>query len=134
MNRADVWLGNAAPNAQPGNVEARLMDTARLIAQRPSVVVLNRKLPGVKGDTQLAPQTFRVEIVQAPRGSSDAQNALMAISQQYVVLIGLKGHSTLPDADIQRGDWFMLNNRRCTVSELVDTVPGRLLASCQFTP
>lgn len=134
MNRADRWLGNKRVNAQRGNVEVRSMDTARLIAERPSTIVLQRKQIGANTTMFLAPQTVRIELVQSIRNATEARNLQLDISQQYCVLIGLRDHPTLPNLDIQRADTFYFQGLAYEVIEFFNTIPGRLLASCQVTP
>lgn len=133
MNMADTWLGNTAPNPQAGNVEVRAMDTARLIAERPSTVVITRDLGSGQVIT-LDPQTVRIEVVQNIRGTSEQRDAMVATTKQYVVIIGLRNHPTLPNTDVQRGDTFLYQGRQYEVVEYIDTVPGRLLMSCELTP
>lgn len=132
MNMADVWLTNGAPNPQQGNTELRGMDTARLIAARPSLIVITR-FAGTN-TFQLAPQTVRLEVVQNIRGVGEKRDALMATVEQYVVLIGFKDNPSVPNTDVLRSDQFFYNERMWEVAEFIDTVPGRLLASCVLTP
>ena len=117
----------------------RALDTAALIAQRPFTVVLTRfdtnaltDLPAVR--TPLIPQVIRIEVIQAIRGSVEVRDLFMNSSQQNVVLIGYRGHPTIPNTDMQRADQFFYQNRMYEIIEIIDTVPGILLASCELTP
>lgn len=133
MNKADQWLGTLAPNPQAGNTELRGNDTARLINARPSSIVITRNLDDGTV-VQLAPQTVRVEVVQSIRDSGENRDALVAISKQYVVIIGYKDCPGIPDTNILRGDMFFYQQRMYEIEELIDTIPGRLMASGDLTP
>lgn len=133
VNRADVWAGQITPDPQRGNQEMRCFDTARLIAQRPFTIVVTRDDGNGKKET-LAPQTVRLEPIQNIRSGVELRDALVAISKQYVVLIGYKDHPYIPNTDLRRADVFMYNGREWEVIELIDTIPGRLLASVDLTP
>ncbi len=133
MNKADLWLGNTPPLATWGNQEYRGFDTARLIAARPSIILITRRLPS--GDViQLPPQTVRVEIIESPRNDSEKQDAMVSISKQYLEIIGNKDNPYLPDTDLQRGDMFLINGLQGEILEFIPTIPGRLLASGAITP
>lgn len=134
INKADLWLGNAAPNAQPGNVESRGMDTARLIAQRPSIIVVSRKDPVTRNTIQLDPQTVRIEVSQGVTQGGEHRTIMLAVIQQYVVLVGYRNHPTIPDTDLLRADRFFYQDRMYEVYAVIDTVPGRLLVSCELQP
>lgn len=131
-NRADVWAGSTTPFPTQGNTEVRAMDTARLIAARPSIIVVSRD---VKGKTiQLAPQTVRVEVVQNIRGVSEANGVMVSTTKQYTVIIGYKDHPTIPNTNLLRADRFYYQGRIYDIVEYVDTVPGRLLVSAELKP
>lgn len=133
MNRADVWAGQVSPNPQRGNTEARSYDTARTIAERPTTIIVSRD----RGDgnfVELAPQTVRLEIVQNIRSGVELRDALVAISKQYVVILGYKDHPTIPDTDLLRADTFVYQNRIWEIIEIIDTLPGRLMASADLRP
>jgi len=131
-NRGASWLGLVTPQQQP-NVQQFAVDTARTIAERPSTIVIQRD----KGDEEyvtLDPQTVRIEVVQSIHDSGETRDALVAISRQYVVILGYKDHPTIPDTDMLRGDTFYFQNRTYEIQEVIDTLPGRLMASTDLTP
>jgi len=133
FNVADIWLGNEAVNAQPGNLEIRGMDTVRLIMARPSWIVISRFVPPNE-TIQLAPQLVRLEIIENPRGDSEKRDAMVSVSRQYVELIGVKGNSYMVDTDAKRGDQFLHQGLLFEITEFIPTVPGRLFASGAVTP
>jgi hypothetical protein len=51
-----------------------------------------------------------------------------------VVIAGYKGHPTIKDSDLRRADTFMYKSRQYEIIEIIETIPGRLLASCDLTP
>lgn len=134
MNRADIWLGSDAPNSQPGNVEVRGFDTARLINARPSTIVVSRRDPETRQTIQLPPQVVRIEAMQNIRGAKDLRDSMVSISEQYVVVIGIFNHPTLPDTNVLRADRFLYNGGMYEVIEFISTVPGRMLISCELRP
>lgn len=115
------------------DVQRFAVDTARRIADRPYTIIVTRD--NGDGDVvTLAPQVVRVEVVQNIRSGVELRDALVAISKQYVVLIGYKDHPTIPNTNLLRADVFMFQNRQYEVIEIIDTVPGRLLASADLKP
>lgn len=139
MNKADLWLGNAAPfsgggNVQAGNTEERGMDTARTIAQQPVWIVISRLDPVTNKTVQLNPQICRIDVVQSIRNASEKFDAMISISDQYVVLMGAKNNPYMPDLQIERSDQFFYANQMWIVVEFLPTIPGRLMASLQLKP
>ena len=130
MNRADRWLGSTRPDT--GNTEVRGYDTARLIADRPSAIVISRDVNGVT--IQLPPQTVRLEPVQNIREANEQRDPVVTSAKQYVVVVGYKDHPSIPDTDLKRADLFFYQQRMWEVVEFIQTVPGRLLASASLTP
>lgn len=131
-NRGAIWMGLVS-NSQLPNVQQFAVDTARTIEIRPSWITISRD----KGDgdfVQLEPQKVRLEVVQSIRDSGENRDAMVAISKQYVVIMGYKQHPTIPDTDLQRGDQFFFQNRMYEIQEIIDTLPGRLMASGDLTP
>ncbi len=134
MNRADRWAGSAAPNPQRGNTEERGYDTARTIAARPFQIIIQRSVPGSDENVNLPPQVVRIEILQSARQALELHNTMLAISRQYVVVMGFKDHPTIPDTDLKRADRFFYDNLEWEIIEFIPTIPGRLLVSAMATP
>ena len=139
MNKADLWLGNKAPfsgggNVQAGNTEERGMDTVRTINQQPVWIVISRLDPVQNKTVQLPPQLVRVDVVQSIRNASEKFDAMISISDQNVVLMGVKDNPFMRDTDIQRSDQFFFANQMWIVVEFLPTIPGRLMASLQLKP
>jgi hypothetical protein len=132
VNKADLWAGSTNPFADSGNTELRGVDTARTIAERPSIIVVSRLVNG--RTIQLPPQTVRIEILQNPREANEQRDGMVAISKQYVVVIGVKDHPTLPNTDLLRADQFFFQERMYEVAEFIASIPGRLMVSAMVTP
>lgn len=135
MSRADTWAGSTRVNAQRGSVEERANDTARTINDRPTTIVITRDTAG-NLTTTLPGQTVRLEINQNVRAANEMrdQDILLEITEQYLVVMGVKGHKYLPDTDMRRGDRFYHQGRIYEILELLDGIPGRLLASAKVKP
>ena len=134
MSVTDTWAGSARTNPQRGSVEERANETARTIRDKPSRIVISRLVNGAT--ISLPPQTVRVDITQNIRGSNEDRNALeeLTVTAQYVVLMGIRGHRYFPDADFKRADLFYYQERMYEILDIVDTVIGRVLASCKLRP
>lgn len=133
LNKADVWAGNQALNAQPGNVEVRQFDIARLIADRPSLIVVTRRSPATGEEYQLPPQQVRLEIERSFAARDETRSKLgNAVSIQHVLVIGYRNHPTIPNTDLIRGDAFFHENEMWEIQSLIVTIPDRLLCSCSL--
>lgn len=133
-NKADMWAGSVAPNPQRGNAEARGYDTARTISARGYQIVIQRAIPGTTEVENLPPQIVRIEVLQSARQALELHEPMLAISRQYVVVMGYKDHPTIPNTDMKRADRFFFANLEWEIIEFIPTLPGRLLVSAQATP
>lgn len=134
INRADRWLGNKAPNPSRGNRETRAMDTARRIDDRLFEIVVSRKDPVTRSTIQLPPQMVRIEVVQGVHQAGQQHAITTTMTQQYVVVVGYKDHPTIPNTNLIRADRFLYQNRMYEVYDVIDTVPGRAMFSCELNP
>ena len=140
MTRINTWLGNNAPLQKWSNVEDRSSDTARLIDAQPAWIRLMRPVEDYSDVTappaliELPAQKVRIEVIQSIRSAGEARNTQIEVPKQYVVVIGLKDHPTLPNLDIRRGDRFFYLERTYECIEFIQTIPGRLMISCELTP
>jgi hypothetical protein len=133
-NRGAIWSGAITPQIVPPDVTMRAVDTAVMIAEKPAVVTLRRKVPGSNATIALPEQTVRLEVIQNIRGSAEPENMWFDVSKQYVVIVAMKDHPTIPNADIQRADLFFYLGFMWEVVEIIDNIPGRLLANCNIQP
>lgn len=134
MSRAAIWTGNFTSVEVPPDPVDRAADTAMMIADKPSVIAFERKVPGSNTTITLPQQTVRLEIIQNIRGSTEMQDAWVDVSKQYVVVVGMKDHPTIPDTDVQRADLFLHLGFMWEVIEVINNVPGRLLANAVVQP
>lgn len=97
MVSADAWTGNSFPLSDWLDAVDRGVDTARLIADKPTSITV------VRGGVAQAAQSVRVEGLGRPR-EVQGEGGQTAIAD--VLVIGYKGHPTLTDTDLQTGDRF----------------------------
>ncbi len=126
---------NAVTPRQMPDVTELSVDTARTIAMRPTRITITRDAANNTTVT-LAPQTVRLEINQNVRAANEQRDTqiMLEITEQYLVVMGYKDHPTIPNTDIRRGDRFFHQRRIYEVVELLDGIPGRLLASAKVKP
>jgi hypothetical protein len=117
----NAWLGNTMPLAEWLDDWDRAVDTARIISDKPTTITVQP----VDGRT-VAAQTVRIEALtelavrQAASGTETGSLRVM--------VLGYKGHPTLADADLVRGDRFSVDG---TLFEVILIQPGhsdRLIA------
>jgi|SRR6185369_5546430 len=133
MNRGMRWLGKITP-VQRTDPLMRAVDTAYRIDSWPSATIVITRDNGDGNVVNLPAQTIRIEVIQNIRSGVELRDALVAISKQYIVLVGYLNHPTIRDADLKRADTFMYKGRMYEIIEIIDTIPGRLLASADLTP
>ena len=134
-NRADLWAGSVAPNPFAGNIERRSYDAARLINAAPALIVISRAVPLTGETIQLPPQTVRLELLHPLRGGSEAIDAMLnEISIQFGVIIGYRGHPTIPNTDVQRADRFFWGGIMWEVTDFMPTFTDILLATLIVKP
>jgi len=96
MPSADAWTGSSMPLSDYIDVD-RGVDTARLVADKSISITVVRA-----GAAQSA-QSVRIEALGSPREiETDGGNT----AQADALVIGYKGHPTIADTDLQRGDRF----------------------------
>ena len=115
----DRWLGTSSRFAP--QTSARASAAWRRIQDKPSAVTLKR------GTTLQTAQTMRVEIAN----SASEQRGVNATPGQYTaVLFGVRGHASVADTDIQRGDQVVLSGRLYEVVSVIETI-GEVQAVCE---
>lgn len=134
MNRGATWSQGFTPNEVPPDPVNRAVDTWTMIMEKPAVVVIQRRIPGSDATVELPAQTVRLEVIQNIRESNELRDAWVNVSRQYVELIGMKDHPTIPNCNIQRSDTFFYLNRVWEITEVIDNIPGRLLANGNLQP
>jgi hypothetical protein len=84
------------------------------IQEKPSTITVRRETGAM-----VAAQTVRVEYGAF---GSEVDSATGKASDRGLIVFGIKGHPTLPDTDIERGDKFMLDGVQFRVVDLVLTL------------
>lgn len=112
----------------------RAVDTWVMIQEKPAVITIQRKVPGSNTSISLPQQTVRLEIIQNIRESNEMRDAWVNVNKQYVVVVGMKDHPTVPNLNIQRADLFFYLSRMWEITEVIDNVPGRMLANANLQP
>lgn len=131
-SRGSLWMGAITPQIVPPDPVMRAVDTAVMIAEKPAVVVIERKDPGANTTSRLPEQTVRLEVIQNIRESNEMRDAWVNVNKQYIVIVGIRDHPSIPNTDLQRADLFFYLGRLWEVTELIDNVPGRLLANANL--
>lgn len=99
MPNLNAWAGDTFPLGEWSDDYAAGVDTARLIADKPTTISVIRN-----GVVQL-PQTVRIE---AERGERQVQTAGGVTRQAHVRVLGYRGHPTIVDTSLQPGDRFVV--------------------------
>lgn len=133
MNLGSVWSGQITELSIPDTTQ-RAVDTAVLIEQKPSTIVIQRRNEMTGITVSLPAQTVRLEPIQNIREANENRDAWVAVSKQYVVIVGYKDHPTIPNTNIRRADLFFFDGYMYEVTELFTTIPGRMLASGNIQP
>ena len=96
MPSIDNWTGSSAPLSSYLDVDQGV-DTAILIADKSTSITL------IRDGAALAAQTVRIEQLDADSsvGSQGRETGTYDVG-----IIGYKGHPTMADTDIRRGDRF----------------------------
>jgi hypothetical protein len=118
----DAWLGDTQPLANWRGQEERAHDTARIIADKPSVITVIRA--GVAQDAQ----TVRVDLSRSSGNRYEMRNDTGSVGSMTTQIIGYKGHPTITDTDLQRGDQFYLGGVLYRVTMVYPDLDDRLLA------
>ena len=108
----DAWAGNTFPLGDWLDVDDAV-DAARLIQDKATSITV------IRSGTALDAQTVRIEdLTNRPRSyESEAGQT----GQADVVILGYKGHPTIDDTDLQRGDRFAVEGQGY---EVVMVAPG----------
>lgn len=104
-------------------IPARAADAWKRINDKPAQIVLLRK--GIAQPVQ----TVRVEYDRGTGGGAEVGDAGKS-ARRGVIVFGIRGHATLPDTDIQRGDQFAHDGAQFKVIDVVHTL-GEIQASCE---
>lgn len=120
MPDLEAWLANDV--VRPGT---RAVLAWRRINDRPTSIIIRR------GGTTLDAQTVRIEWSGYAREDEDIEVAVDAMpGVGRLTVFGVRGHPTLPDTDIQRGDRFIIGAAEAEVLAVM-LPPGEAQAVCE---
>lgn len=117
MPNFNNWTATDAIDPVP-----RAVDAWRRISDKPTSLTLKRS------SSTLPAQTVRVEFDNAQ--NSETKGGTGFSSQRAVVVFGVRGHPTVANTDIQRGDLFALNGYKFRVLEVIYQL-GEVQATCE---
>jgi hypothetical protein len=96
----------------------------RRIAERSTSITIIRA--GVEQDAQ----NVRIEAALGA-STSEVGGDNVGASDRTMYVIGYKGHATITDTDIQRGDRFLYGGRMYEVESIVPNFEDRVVANCK---
>jgi hypothetical protein len=101
------------------------LDAWRRIEDAPTAITIRR------GEDTLEAQTVRVEMGSGAREDRDLRRGLNVLpGVRRAVVFGVRGHPTVGDTDIQRGDRFVIGATEFEVVGVIDA-PGEVQAVCE---
>jgi hypothetical protein len=120
MPDLEAWLANDV--VRPSERAAMAW---RRINDRPTSITIRR------GGVTLAAQTVRIEWSGYAREDEDIEVAVDAMpGVGRLTVFGVRGHPTVPDTDIERGDRFIIGAAEVEVIVLL-LPPGEVQAVCE---
>lgn len=105
----------------------RALDTAARIAERPTSIVI------IRAGAKLAAQTVRIEPLSMPGERRERRGENAIVVNTAALVTGYKGHDTIADTNIRRGDRFLADGRMMTVTAVLVGVPDRTLAIAEVS-
>lgn len=112
MPSIDAWMGDSFPLSGWLDDVDQGVDTARLIADKSTSITV------IRGGVAQTAQTVRIETLRTERTVQTAGGNTAVID---TAVIGYKGHPTITDTDLQRGDRFAVSGQ---MYEIVTVIPG----------
>jgi hypothetical protein len=121
MPNISAWMGDSMPLGDWTDDWNRSVDTARLISDKPTTITVT-PVDGREVDPQVVRIEALSEFAQAQIGTGGNAATLR------VIVIGYRGHESIDDTDLKRGDRFVADG---TLFEVILIQPGhsvRLMA------
>lgn len=122
MPDVDAWLGDTQALANWRGQEERAHDTARIIADDPSSITVFR------GGVAQTAQTVRVNMLNPSSSNRERLGEVGSAGTLQAQIMGYKGHPTITDTDLQRGDQFKLGDVLYRVTMIYPELDDRLIA------
>jgi hypothetical protein len=122
MPSINAWMGNTFPLATWLASDDHGVDTARMIADK------STSITAVRGGVAQTAQTVRLETLRGKMEYTTPGGDTAVID---AVVIGYKGHPTITDTDLQRGDRFFVDGQMYEVVTIVPGTVDSLQAYCE---
>jgi len=123
MPRFDRWTELDNLSRYSGKREEHMASMNwRKIQEKPTSIIIFRN--GVA----LAAQDVRIE--DSNFGNFSENPPPGSVGDQDMIVLGLKGHRTRADLNIQKGDRFIVNSKEFEVRVTIDTNTGWMQAHC----
>lgn len=120
MPSFDGWLTGALPFGWANPNIA--VNVGNIIADKSVSIIVTRD------GAQLAAQTVRIEPIGNPaQRKSDGS----LVGQETVMALGYKGHPSITDTDLTRGDRFFCGGLMYEVAQVQPGYTDRLIAICE---
>lgn len=116
MGISDNWLDSSLSGAWVDDEEpiSEAYDTSRVIADKSTTIRIVRKGSATfTGEPFGTAQVVRLESISSPADIA-GENAVAA--DQAILVFGYRGHPTITDTDLKRGDWFLLESLQVKVT------------------
>ena len=113
MPSIDAWAGNSFPLSDWSDDVDPGVDNARLVADKSTSITV------LRGSSTLSAQTVRIEDLGGRGRQVQIEAGVMA--QADMLILGYKGHPTLADTNLQRGDRFVAGG---VAYEVIVVTPG----------
>lgn len=102
----------------------RSVDAWRRISEKPTSIIV------VRGNADLPAQTVRLEWNNTTNEITGAGNTIVSV--QRATLFGVKGHQTIADTNIKKGDRFKAHDMIFRVLSVIPQT-GEIQALCEVT-
>ena len=112
MPDVDAWAGDTFPLSDWSDDVDQGVDNARIVGDKTTSIT------AIRDGSALSAQTVRIEELRREREIETAAGQTAVVQ---VVVIGYKGHPSISDTDLQRGDRFAVGG---VGYEIVALVPG----------
>lgn len=121
MANFNAWMGDTATLRTWQGDQGRSISNGNIIQDKPTTITIRRR-----GVAQAA-QVVRLDTFQSAKEADILQSGGL-VSNQWMILLGYKGHPVIADTDIESGDTFNANGYIYRVIKVEANIPNRLLA------
>lgn len=124
MPNLNAWVGTVSPmSAWLGDVD-RAFDTARLIADKPTEIMITNR-------SGIGTQTVRLEPLSTT--TYDRVSGNVTSTDLRMLVVGYKSLPDYDDTDMQRNDRFVADGQEFVVIQVMPNIPDRFMAIAEAT-